>query len=141
RFSAEGAREEQAAEPGLPDEVEALRAKCAERHAAGKSKWSVAPAAEVLSLPGVGECVADLDFERDGQRVLLEVLGYWSRDAVWKRVELAEAGLPTPMVFAVSSRLRVSEEVLPDDVPAALYVYKGVMSPTAVLKKVAAVAR
>ena len=140
RFRAEGAREEPAAEAGLPDEVEALRAKCAERHAAGKSPWSVTPAAEVLSLPGVGECVADLAFERDGQRVLLEVLGYWSRDAVWKRVELAEAGLPVPMVFAVSSRLRVSEEVLPEEIPAALYVYKGVMSPKAVLEKVQAVA-
>ncbi|MEM1416191.1 MAG: DUF790 family protein [Myxococcota bacterium] len=140
RFSAEGSREELPGDARLPDEVETLRAKCAERYGKGKSAWSVAPASDVLSLPGVGECVPDLAFEKDGTRVLLEVLGYWSRDAVWKRVELAEAGLEVPIVFALSSRLRVSEEVLPDEVPAALYVYKGVMSPKAVLEKIDAVA-
>jgi hypothetical protein len=36
----------------------------------------------------------------------------------------------------VSERLRVSEEVLGDDVPACLYVYKGTMSPRNVLTRV-----
>ena len=65
----------------------------------------------------------------------VEVLGHWSRDAGWKRVEAAERGLPAPFLFCCSSRLRVSEEVLPDDVPAALYVYKGVMSAKAILER------
>jgi hypothetical protein len=45
-------------------------------------------------------------------RVYLEVMGYWSRAAVWKRVELVQAGLAERVLFAVSSRLSVSEEVL-----------------------------
>jgi hypothetical protein len=72
------------------------------------------------------------------REVFVEVLGHWSRDAVWKRVEAAERGLPAPFLFCCSSRLRVSEEVLPDDVPAALYVYKGVMSAKAILERASA---
>jgi hypothetical protein len=68
-------------------------------------------------------------------RVHFEALGYWSRDAAWRRVELAKAGLSRPILFAVSSRLRVSEAVLDDVETAALYVYKGVMSPRAVERK------
>jgi hypothetical protein len=49
--------------------------------------------------------------------------------------------LPEPIVFAASSRLRVSEQVLDEAEHAALYVYKGVMSPRAVLERVVSVAR
>jgi predicted nuclease of restriction endonuclease-like RecB superfamily len=82
----------------------------------------------------VGLCVPDLVFtHRDsGARVYLEVLGFWSRDAVWRRVELVERGLPHRILFAVSDRLRVSEAVLGGEAPGALYVYKGVMSARAV---------
>ncbi len=122
-----------AAAPGtaaLPPEVQALL----ERFQAEQRPWSAAPCAEVLHLPGVGLCVPDLVFQRraDGARVLLEVLGFWSREAVWRRVELVQAGLPTPVLFACSARLRVSEQVLGEDLPGALYVYKGVMSAAAV---------
>ena len=59
-------------------------------------------------------------------------MGYWSRDAVWKRVEMVEAGLVQkgrgePVLFCVGERLRVSEAVLPEGSPAALLVYKGVI--------------
>ena len=62
-------------------------------------------------------------------------MGYWSRAAVWKRVELVQAGLAERILFAVSSRLRVSEEVLGDDLPGALYVYKQTMSARAVAER------
>lgn len=97
--------------------------------------WDVKPAMDIVALPGVGLCVPDLAFTRsDGKRVLFELMGFWSRDAVWKRVELAKAGLPTPILFAVSSRLRVSEAVLDDEDPGALIVFKGVLRPNAVLE-------
>jgi predicted nuclease of restriction endonuclease-like RecB superfamily len=121
---------EDQAEPGLPDEVEQLRA----RFAVLESDWSVDAARELLDLPGIGLCVPDLVFRHgpSGRVVYLEVMGYWSRAAVWQRVELVEAGLPHAMIFAVSSRLRVSEEALHDDLPSQLYVYKGVMSAKAI---------
>jgi predicted nuclease of restriction endonuclease-like RecB superfamily len=117
----------------LPDEVAALLAGL---NALG-GPWRAEPASELLDLPGIGVCAPDLTFthRERGTRVHCEVLGFWSRAAVWKRVELAEAGLPEPVLFAVSSRLRVSEEVLDEHASGALYVYKGVMNPRAVVRK------
>jgi len=125
-------------ESSLPDEVAALLRGLR----ALDSPWTVAPAAAVLDLPGVGLCVPDLTFRhaQRGTTVHLEVLGFWSRAAVWRRVDLAEQGLAEKVVFAVSQRLRVSEDVLGDDHPAALYVYKGTMNARAVLAKVEALA-
>jgi len=71
--------------------------------------------------------------------VFVEILGFWSRDAVWKRVELVEKGLAPPIVFCVSARLRVSEQVLPEDASGALYVYKGAIVPRALAAKCEAV--
>jgi hypothetical protein len=39
------------------------------------------------------------------------------------------------MLFAVSSRLRVSEAVLDSDEPASLYVYKGTMNARTIERK------
>jgi hypothetical protein len=78
-----------------------------------------------------------LEFEHrtTGEVLFLEVLGYWSRDAVWRRVELVERGLSERILFAVSSKLRVSEAVLNESEMGALYVYKNAMSPRAILTR------
>src|SRR5262249_5885508 len=70
--------------PMLPVEVSELLQAFQER---GDGDWRVSATAEVLNLPGVGLCVPDLIFEHRtrGARVYLEVLGYWSRQAVWRR--------------------------------------------------------
>ena len=62
------------------------------------SGWRVDREPAVLDLPGAGLCVPDLAFvrARDGARVYFELLGFWSREAVWRRVELVRAGLPAP---------------------------------------------
>jgi len=123
-------------EATLSDELAALVA----AFRALASTWSVEPTETILDVPGAGLCVPDLVFSerKSGVRVYFEALGYWSRDAVWRRVELVQAGLREPVLFAVSSRLRVSEEVLSDDESAALYVYKGALSARAVLRKLEA---
>jgi predicted nuclease of restriction endonuclease-like RecB superfamily len=120
----------------LPEEVAALLAQLRE---AGSS-WRPAVSTAVLDLPGAGLCIPDLELTHatTGQTVYLEVLGFWSRDAVWKRIELVERGLPYPVVFAVSKHLRVSEQALGDEHPAALYVYSRTMNARAVLEKVEA---
>jgi hypothetical protein len=101
------------------------------------SHWHAAPTAALLHLPGVGLCVPDLMFEHRslGARVYFEVLGYWSRQAVWRRVELVRAGLAERVLFAVNSRLRVSAEVLDGDAISALYVYKHKMNAPAVVRQ------
>jgi predicted nuclease of restriction endonuclease-like RecB superfamily len=122
----------------LPDEVETLIRGV---RALGTS-WRVAAATTILDLPGAGLCVPDLTFDnRDtGVRVYLEVLGFWSREAVWRRVDLVTRGLDAKILFAVSQRLRVSEDVLGEGLSGALYVYKRVMNPRAVLERVEALA-
>lgn len=119
----------------LPDDVATLLA----RINALEGTWTAAVADEILELPGLGVVVPDLVLKRGKARVFVEVLGHWSRSAVWKRVELVEAGLKTPLVVCASERLRVSEDVLPEDAPASLYVYKGVMSAKALLDRADAV--
>jgi uncharacterized protein len=121
----------------LPEEVAALLHDLA----ALPGPWRPARSHAILDLPGVGQCVPDLQFahQETGQTVYLEVLGFWSRDAVWKRIDLARKGL-AGVVFAVSKHLRVSEAALDEDLPAALYVYARLMNAAAVLQRVQEVA-
>jgi uncharacterized protein len=100
---------------------------------------TVEAAAELLAVDGHGALVPDVVVTAaDGRRVCIEVLGFWSRPAVWKRVELVERGLvPVPVVFCYSDRLRVSEEALDDD-RASLCAFKGVLSSKRVADKVVA---
>jgi hypothetical protein len=105
------------------------------------SEWRVDRDPAVLDLPGAGLCIPDLAFERaDGARVYLELLGFWSREAVWRRVDLVRAGLPHRILFAASRDLRVSEELLEDVPTAALYVFSRVLNARAVLGRLAALA-
>jgi predicted nuclease of restriction endonuclease-like RecB superfamily len=120
--------------PALPDELEAFSTAFARLGSA----WRIDPAPRVLDLPGAGLCVPDLAFVRgrDGAVVHLELLGYWSREAVWRRVDLVRAGLPDKILFAVSKSLRVGEAVLDDVDTAALYVFARVLNAKEILARV-----
>ncbi len=102
-----------------------------------ESDWHVEREPAVLDLPGAGLCVPDLTFVRrdDGARVHFELLGFWSREAVWRRVELVRAGLPHRILFAASRALRVGETVLEDSPTAALYVFTRVLAAKEVLAR------
>jgi predicted nuclease of restriction endonuclease-like RecB superfamily len=133
-FTIEGKARPNADEPPrLPDDVDGLLS----RFQALGSPWSAEPASDILELPGIGLCVPDLRFVHGltGEVAYLEVMGYWSRDAVWKRIELCEQGLTQRVIFAVSSRLRVSEQVLGETSASELYVYKGALSAREVLRR------
>ncbi len=115
-------------EPPLSDAIATL----VRAFSALGTRWQVSPSKIVLDLPGTGLCVPDLVFSSGNDRIYFEALGFWSREAVFRRVTLVERGLSEKILFAVSSRLRVSEEVLGDEASGALYVYKGAMSARAV---------
>ena len=120
--------------PPLPDELAAF-VTAFDRLQSG---WRIDRESTVLDLPGAGVCVPDLAFvrDRDGARVHFELLGFWSREAVWRRVELARAGLPHRILFAVSKTLRVGESVLDETPTAALYVFARVIGAKQVLERI-----
>jgi predicted nuclease of restriction endonuclease-like RecB superfamily len=122
-------------DPALPPEVAGLLHDLR----AQPGHFVARPSRRLMPLPGAGIVVPDLELEHTptGRCVQVEVLGFWSRDAVWRRIELAERGLPEPILFAVSKHLRVSEAALPAEHGAALYVYAHKLSARAVLERAA----
>jgi hypothetical protein len=99
-----------------------------------------------LTAQGGGVLVPDLQLTRrrpDGgtDTLLVEILGFWSRDAVFRRIEAAERGMSERVLFVVSSRLRVSEQLLDGVEAASLYVYKGKINSTALVRKADAMFR
>lgn len=118
---------------GVRSDVETLLSQLRKK----KSDFSIALAREILDVPGEGLCVPDLKFEAPGRPpIYLEVMGFWSRDAVFRRVKWAESQSDKRVLFAVSSRLRVKKEVLDAESGSALYVYKGTMNAASVLAQV-----
>jgi predicted nuclease of restriction endonuclease-like RecB superfamily len=142
-FAASGRAPDADADEPVPmsDEVSDLLAQL-ERLCETDGRWRVRTAQQIIEVPGAGSIVPDLELveARTGVSVLVEVLGYWSREAVWRRVELAEKGLPSPIVFVASKHLRVSEEALPDTVPAALYIYNRRIAARSLLERAETVA-
>lgn len=122
----------------LPDELTTFVA----AFARAESDWRIDLAPAILDLPGAGLCVPDLCFVRtaDGARVFFELLGFWSREAVFKRIDLVRAGLPHKILFAASKSLRVGEALLDDAPHAALYVFSRVLNVGAILDRLARLA-
>jgi predicted nuclease of restriction endonuclease-like RecB superfamily len=103
-----------------------------------ESEWTVQRSDRIFALPGEVVCVPDLVFEnvQTGEQVYLEVFGFWSRAAVWQRVELLQKRtFPARILLAVGKQLRVSEEVLGEEDAGEIYVYKATLSPRAVLAR------
>ncbi len=122
-----------APDDALPDELATFVA----AFARVESGWRIDRAPAILDLPGVGLCVPDLCFLRtsDGARVFLELLGFWSREAVFRRIDLVRAGLPHRILFVASKSLRVGETLLDDAPQAALYVFTRVLNVGAILER------
>jgi predicted nuclease of restriction endonuclease-like RecB superfamily len=106
------------------------------------SGWRIDREPAVLDLPGAGLCVPDLAFVRARDRacVYFELLGFWSREAVFRRIDLVRAGLPQRILFAVSKGLRVGEALLDDAPTAALYVFGRVIAAKEILSRLESLA-
>ncbi len=102
--------------------------------------WTARPSAEVEDVPGLGVFVADLELRHDdGGRVWVEIMGFWSRDAVFQRADLLRRGLTVPVLLLASERLRVDERAVDAD-NASMLLYKGVISARRVIAAAALLA-
>ncbi len=138
RLAGEAAAGAAATDAAPPDELAAFIA-AFERQG---SEWRIDREPAVLDLPGAGLCVPDLAFvrARDGACVYFELLGFWSREAVFRRIDLVRAGLPQRILFAVSKSLRVGEALLDGAPTAALYVFGRVIAAKEILARLEALA-
>lgn len=100
-------------------------------------EWLVCGATDLLTTPNHERCVPDLQFihKVTGEVIYLEMLGYWSRDAVWKRLDWVNQGLPYKILFAAGKHLRVSEHALDDQSNGMLYVYNRTPSAPEILRR------
>jgi hypothetical protein len=123
--------------PEVPDTTPELDLFCAAFERLG-SAWKVKRSDKIFALPGEEVCVPHLRFDNreTGEEVYMEVFGFWSRAAVWRRVEqIRRGGLKCRLMLAVGKQLRVSEEVLGEEDAGEVYVYKATISPRAVLER------
>lgn len=113
-----------------PDEVAWLP----ERIAALDPAWEVTAGGELIDLGGQGVLVPDLAFRHraTGARAFLEVLGYWNRGAVARRLELLRRHGPPNLVLALSKSLAASEDDLAG-LPGEVYVYRSAPSARAIV--------
>lgn len=101
----------------------------------GDKGYSARQSSRILHVPGLGVCVPDLEFSKEGEEsIFFELLGEGSRDAAFRRAEWARGTPGCKIVFAAPSRLRVSAEIMEGAVSASLLVYKGSLSPKKVLE-------
>lgn len=100
--------------------------------------WSVRSSDKIILSKDKAVIVPDLLLSNraTGEEVYLEVFGFWSRNAVFRRVEQISAGLPARLILCVSKNARVSEEVLSEEEGgSSLYVYKSAISAKEVLRR------
>lgn len=95
-----------------------------EQFAKLESLWSVTAEAEVVSLGGQSVLVPDFVFEHDdGFRVVMEVLGFWRRGSLERRLEMLRKKGPKHLLLAVSKQLLTEEDDL-QALPAEVYVFR-----------------
>jgi hypothetical protein len=101
-----------------------------------ESDWHISTDTDIINLKGEGVCIPDFVFtnSKTKAKVYMEVFGYWSRDAVWKRIELLEKSFPHPLILALSKKLRISEKAVGDDLPGQVFVYTTAISVKSILK-------
>jgi hypothetical protein len=121
------------APPRARPEIERLQADF-QKHA---KDWRVAPSDSILHAPGQGVCIPDLAFThvKSAMCIHLELMGFWSREAIWQRIDWARSGKLPRVLFVYSDKLRVSEAALESASHAALLSFKGVISADKVRAK------
>lgn len=110
----------------------------AERFEALQSGWALSRDGEPLSQGGEAVVIPDFTFRKDGRVAHLEILGFWRKGTVVRRVQLMRRHGPPNLVLAVSRRL-AGEAV--EELPDLVVPFAEVIPAKEVLKRVEAAAR
>lgn len=88
------------------------------------SDWKVSTEADVVTLGGQGILVPDFVFEHStGLRVVMEVMGFWRRGSLERRLEELRQQGPKHLLLAVSKQLLTEDDDL-EDLPTEVYVFR-----------------
>ena len=119
--------------PPIRPEIEALL----EAFAKLESPWTASLTDTILGAAGDPAVVPDVAFlhRETGEEVYLELFGFWSRDAVFRRVEQIEKGLGARLILAVSKKLRVSAELLDETPGSSVLVFGSTLPAKEILNR------
>lgn len=110
----------------------------AERFEALQSGWTVSRDAEPLHQGGEAVVVPDFSFRKGDRIAHLEILGFWRKSTVPRRLELLKRHGPGNLVLAVSRRLCGEAEAV--ELPDAVVPFAEVIPAKEVLARVERIA-
>ena len=107
-----------------------------ERFTQLQSPWQMGPG-EPIDMGGQAMMVPDFTFEHNGKKGHLEIVGFWRKSYLEKRLK----SLPDNVILAVSSRLAGDKASLPAHVERQIIRFAEVIPPKKVVDRLEQVAR
>lgn len=103
-----------------------------ERFEAKERDWTLRAGSRPLSLAGRSVLVPDFTLIRGRDRVHLDIVGFWRREWLVRRLELLQRSGPKNLILAVSNKLSGSKEAL-EGFEGAVVPFSQVLSPSKVI--------
>lgn len=96
--------------------------------------WSLEPTSQVMRLGSQEIGISDYTLRSpEGKEIWLEVIGFWHRNSLLRRLNLLREYGPKHLLLAVPQRLRVSEDETAE-VGDQVYFFKDVMHPKKIVE-------
>lgn len=113
-----------------------------ERWAAKKSDWSMTPGTEPIELGGKAVLVPDYTFSHpDGRVAHLDLVGFWRREALERKLGLIERYGPGNVILAISRKRSGSKGKAVPDFDGPTIPFAEVVPPNKVIEALEAVGR
>ena len=103
-----------------------------ERFEAVDTEWKLTPGRRPLSLDGRAVLVPDFTLKRGSDQVHLDIVGFWRREWLVRRLELLQRSGPRNLILAVSNKLSGSKEAL-EGFEGEVIPFSQVLSPKKVI--------
>jgi len=111
----------------------------AERFAKQDTKWKLSEGKTPINLGGRAVIFPDFTFSKGKKRAHMEIIGFWRRDSLEKRLKLIEKFGKGNLILAVSRKLKGSKEAL-ESYEGQVIDFAEIISPKKVLAAVETVA-